>query len=79
MKIIPESISCIITGSNPKLLSGEFGTYLAGRSHELTVYPLSLYEYLTFVKEQGRDGNFSEVNKKRRTLSRSPFLLTKLK
>lgn len=35
-----------ITGSNSKLLSGELGTYLAGRSHELVVYPLSFEEYL---------------------------------
>lgn len=38
----------IITGSNSNLLSGEMGTYLAGRSFELTVYPLSFKEYLTF-------------------------------
>lgn len=38
----------IITGSNSKLLSGEMGTYLAGRSFELTVYPLSFSEYLSF-------------------------------
>ena len=41
-----------ITGSNSKLLSGELGTYLAGRSHELTVYPLSFEEYRSFKKKE---------------------------
>lgn len=41
-----------ITGSNSKLLSGELGTYLAGRSHELVVYPLSFEEYLLFVQKE---------------------------
>ncbi|MFO7736361.1 MAG: ATP-binding protein [bacterium] len=40
----------IITGSNSKLLAGEMGTYLAGRSFELVVYPLSFNEYLLFKK-----------------------------
>ncbi len=41
-----------ISGSNSKLLSGELGTYLAGRSHELTVYPLSYGEYLSFKDKE---------------------------
>ena len=43
-----EKYKVLITGSNSKLLSGEMGTYLAGRSYELTVYPLSFNEYLSF-------------------------------
>lgn len=35
-----------------KLLSGELGTYLAGRSHELIIYPLSFKEYLSFVQKE---------------------------
>ena len=45
-----EKYKVLITGSNSKLLSGEMGTYLAGRSYELTVYPLSFMEYLSFRK-----------------------------
>lgn len=41
----------IITGSNAKLLSGELHTYLAGRSFELTLYPLSFMEYCSFLNK----------------------------
>ena len=37
-----------ITGSNAFLLSGEYATYLAGRSVEIKVYPLSFIEFLDF-------------------------------
>jgi predicted AAA+ superfamily ATPase len=39
----------IITGSNAKLLSSELHTYLAGRSFELIVFPLSFEEYSHFL------------------------------
>lgn len=38
----------ILTGSNAKLLGGELHTYLAGRSFEPTVYPLSFEEFASF-------------------------------
>ncbi|HPS28642.1 MAG TPA: ATP-binding protein [bacterium] len=41
----------IITGSNAKLLSGELHTYLAGRSFEMTLYPLSFIEYCSFLNK----------------------------
>ena len=41
----------IITGSNANLLSGELHTYLAGRSFELTLYPLSFMEYCSFLNK----------------------------
>lgn len=37
-----------ITGSNSKLLSGEFASYLSGRYVELNIYPFSFKEYLDF-------------------------------
>ena len=37
-----------ITGSNSKLLSGEFATYLSGRYVELNIYPFSFREYLKY-------------------------------
>ena len=37
-----------ITGSNAFLLSSEYATYLAGRSVEIKVYPLSFIEFLDF-------------------------------
>ncbi|MCK4820978.1 ATP-binding protein, partial [bacterium] len=38
----------IISGSNAKLLSRELGTLLTGRHLDLTVFPLSFGEYLSF-------------------------------
>ena len=37
-----------ITGSNAFLLSSEYATYLAGRSIEIKVYPLSFLEFIDF-------------------------------
>lgn len=37
-----------ITGSNSHLLSSELSTYIAGRYVEISVYPLSFREFLTF-------------------------------
>jgi predicted AAA+ superfamily ATPase len=44
-----------ITGSNAKLLSSDFSTYLSGRYVEIEVYPLSFKEYVHFV--EGEKGN----------------------
>ena len=37
-----------VTGSNAYLLSSEYATYLAGRSVEIKMLPLSFYEFLDF-------------------------------
>ncbi|MFH1306543.1 MAG: ATP-binding protein [Candidatus Micrarchaeota archaeon] len=38
----------IVTGSSSKLLSGEYSTLLTGRHLDLTMFPLSFYEFLSF-------------------------------
>lgn len=38
----------VISGSNAQLLSGELGTLLTGRHLDLTVFPLSFKEFLSF-------------------------------
>ena len=44
-----------ITGSNAKLLSGEFSTYLAGRYIEFVVYPFSFKEFFEIMKEKNKE------------------------
>ena len=46
-----------VTGSNSKLLAGEFSTYISGRYVEIPVYPLSFDEFRLFRKDLGIDGN----------------------
>lgn len=43
-----ENFDIYITGSNSKLLSGEFATYLSGRYVELNIYPFSFREYIEY-------------------------------
>ena len=53
----------IVSGSNSKLLSRELGTLLTGRHLDLTVFPLSLKEFLEFnsVSIDENKGNDKEV------------------
>ncbi|MDD2458239.1 MAG: ATP-binding protein [Eubacteriales bacterium] len=41
-------IDIYLTGSNARMFSGEYLTYLAGRYLEIKIYPLSFAEYLDF-------------------------------
>lgn len=43
-----------ITGSNAKLLSGELGTYLAGRYIEVKIYPFSYKEILMLYPDKSK-------------------------
>ena len=43
-----ENFDIYITGSNSKLLSGEFATYLSGRYVELNIHPFSFREYIRY-------------------------------
>lgn len=43
-----------ITGSNAKLLSGELGTYLAGRYIEVRIYPFSYKEILMLYPDKSK-------------------------
>lgn len=45
-----ERYDVYVTGSNSKLLSGEFATYLTGRYVEIKIYPFSFNEYLDYHK-----------------------------
>ncbi len=50
-----ENIDIYCTGSNAKLLSGEFATFLSGRYVEIKVYGLSYLEFLKFHKLENTD------------------------
>jgi len=43
-----ESKRIIVTGSNSKLLSGELSTYLTGRHIDVTLFPFSFKEFLSY-------------------------------
>ena len=45
-----ENYDIYLTGSNSKLLSGEFATYLSGRYVELKIYPFSFREYCDYYE-----------------------------
>jgi predicted AAA+ superfamily ATPase len=56
------NIDCeiFVTGSNSKLLSGEFATYLTGRYIEIDIFLLSYQEYLALKSLDNNKQNFLE-------------------
>ncbi len=63
-----------ITGSNAKLLSGEFATYLAGRYVEIVIYPFSYNEVLDLYKANTNDFDENEVFLEYLQFGGMPFL-----
>ena len=51
-----DNFDVYVTGSNSKLLSGEFATYLTGRYINIKIFPFSFVEYL----EYNKDSNLSK-------------------
>lgn len=49
------NVDIYITGSNSRVFSGEYLTYISGRYIEIKVYPLSLAEFLAFRQEAAFD------------------------
>ena len=49
-----------ITGSNSKMLAGEFATLLSGRYVQLQIYPFSFIEFCTAIRE--RDAALSDTD-----------------
>lgn len=51
-------VEIFITGSNSRLLSTEFSTYISGRYVELNIYPLTFDEYIGFANLESNRTNF---------------------
>ncbi len=64
-----------ITGSNAKLLSRDFATYLAGRYVEFVVYPFSFAEFLDMYHTINPEVNSAEAFKQYILLGGMPFLM----
>lgn len=48
-RLLRSGLKIILTGSNANLLSGDLVTHLAGRFHEIRLYPFSFAEYCTIT------------------------------
>jgi predicted AAA+ superfamily ATPase len=63
-----------ITGSNAKLLSGEYTTLLSGRYHELPVLPLSFSEYLSAIRDKEPQLSTADAFRKYLRVGGMPFV-----
>lgn len=63
-----------ITGLNSRLLSGELATYLAGRYIEISVFPFSFSEILTFEKKNQKNRTNEEIFKQYMLYGGMPFI-----
>lgn len=64
---VNSDVDIYITGSNAKMLSGEYATLLSGRYVEFSIYPFSFAEYIeineSFGKKQSVNAYFNEYVK----------------
>ena len=63
-----------ITGSNAKLLSGEFATYLGGRYVEITIYPFSFAEFIELYKSKDENASIEKMFKEYLIIGGMPYL-----
>ena len=57
---VNSDVDIYITGSNAKMLSGEYATLLSGRYVEFSIYPFSFAEYCEARKDDGANKSDSE-------------------
>ena len=67
-------VDIYVTGSNAKLLSGEFATLIAGRYVEIRVYPFSFSEFIKMSEAIFPDAKKTELFKKYLLFGGMPFL-----
>jgi len=68
------NVDIYITGSNAKMLTGAYATFLAGRYIEIRMRPFSYIEYCEAERENGQKGNDAEVFKRYLKLGGMPVL-----
>lgn len=73
---VNSDVDIYITGSNAKMLSGEYATLLSGRYVEFTVYPFSFSEYCDAQTACGEAKNTGEYFKDYVKYGGLPFLST---
>ena len=64
-----------ITGSNSKMLAGEFSTKLSGRYIQIQVYPFSFREFCTAIHEKSPKASDAELFRKYLKQGGMPFLI----
>jgi len=71
---VNSNVDIYITGSNAKMLVGEYATLLAGRYVEIRIYPFSFMEFNTAITEKTPDLPVTEIFKLYLKQGGLPFL-----
>lgn len=73
---VNSDVDIYITGSNAKMLSGEYATMISGRYVEFSIYPFSFSEYVEARKSDGGNNSVSEYFNEYVKYGGLPFLAT---
>lgn len=73
---VNSDVDIYITGSNAKMLSGEYATLLSGRYVEFSIYPFSFAEYIEARTLDGSNNSVSEYFNEYVRYGGLPFLAT---
>ncbi|MEG2680074.1 MAG: ATP-binding protein, partial [Oscillospiraceae bacterium] len=75
---VNSDVDIYLTGSNAKMLAGEYATVLAGRYIEVQMYPFSFSEFCSALKLQGSQVSETECFQKYLLMGGMPFAVTHL-
>lgn len=73
---VNSDVDIYITGSNAKMLSGEYATLLSGRYVEFSIYPFSFSEYCDAKKSEKDTKNINQLFNEYVKFGGLPFLAT---
>ncbi len=73
---VNSNVDIYLTGSNAKMLSGEYATLLAGRYVKFKIYPFSFSEYYNARQEKNNTGSINEYFNDYVNYGGLPFLAT---